>query len=83
VAQLLALGHIDTAHLMKKYSNIWLPLNAMGWAIIFILHHFFPKSPDWISAVGFLLVTAGLLFVLVGIVSERRDLEAKRQADTK
>ena len=67
---------------MKKYSNIWLPLNAAGWAIIFVIRHFFPKSPDWISAVGFLLVTVGLAFMLVGIVAERRELEVKRKTET-
>ena len=67
---------------MKKYSNIWLPLNAAGWGIIFVVHHFFPKSPVWIPSVGFLLVAVGLVYVLVGVVAERRELEAKRKTET-
>ena len=67
---------------MKKYSNIWLPLNAAGWAIIFVTRHFFPNSPVWIPSVGFLLVTAGLVYILVGVVAERRELEAKRKTET-
>jgi protein-S-isoprenylcysteine O-methyltransferase Ste14 len=68
---------------MKKYSHISRPLFAVGWALVVIFRYVFPKSPDWISGTGFLLVTAGLIFLLVGIISERRELEAKRQADTK
>ena len=67
---------------MKKYSNIWLPLNAAGFGIVFVVHRFFPESPVWIPSVGFLLATAGLVFILVGVVAERRELEAKRKTET-
>jgi putative Mn2+ efflux pump MntP len=67
---------------MMKYSKTWLTLNTAGWGIIVVVQHFFPKSPVWISSVGYLLIAVGLVYLLVGVVAERRELEAKDKTET-
>jgi protein-S-isoprenylcysteine O-methyltransferase Ste14 len=66
-----------------KYSRIWSPLLSVGFALIFIFHFVYPKSPDWLSDIGFLLLVAGLIVSLVGTVAERREWEAKHKSEKK
>jgi len=40
-------------------------------------------TKDWFAGISTLAFAAALVVILVGIVAERRALEAKRQADTK
>jgi protein-S-isoprenylcysteine O-methyltransferase Ste14 len=64
-----------------NYSRIWSPLFSVGFALILIFQLVYPKSPDWLSGIGFLLVTAGLVVSLVGAVAERREYQAKHPAE--
>jgi hypothetical protein len=44
-------------------------------------HFAFPKPPDWLSSIGFLLIAAGLVVSLFGAAAERREWQAKHPAD--
>ena len=61
-----------------KYSCVWTPLFGFGFAMVII-----PKFPNWRIDIGILLLAAGLVVFLVGTVAERREWEAKRQAEKK
>jgi len=56
-----------------KYSRVWSSLYCVGFAFILISDFVYPKSPSWLSDIGFLLVAAGMVISLVGLMAERRE----------
>ena len=66
-----------------KYSRIWIPLFSVGFAFIAIFHFVYPKSPNWVSGIGYLFIAAGLVISLLGTIAERREWQAKHQAEKK
>jgi len=64
-----------------KYSRIWSPLFGVGFAFIAIFHFVYPKSPNWVSGIGFLFILAGLVVSFLGAIAERREWQAQHQAD--
>ena len=66
-----------------KYSRIWSPLFVAGFGLVAICHFIYPRSPDWPVDIGYVLLGAGLIVSLVGAVAERREWQAKHQAEGK
>ena len=69
-----------------KYSRIWSPLLSAGFALILLFHYVYPDSQSWLSGlsdIGFLFIAAGLIVSFFGSVAERREWEAKHQAEKK
>ena len=66
-----------------KHPQLMIQLLGVG-GIFGILAWFIRgTAKGWLEGISFLAFAAGLTVFLVGIVAERRELEAKRQADTK
>jgi hypothetical protein len=67
--------HTKYPHLMIRLLGVGGVFGILAWFIRGI-------ARDWLSGISFLAFAAGLTVFLVGIVAERRELEAKRKTET-
>ena len=66
-----------------KYKNVNDRLILTGGSLAFIFQFIFPKAPNWVSGIGWLILVAGLVVLLVGTIAERKEWEAKQKIDAK
>jgi len=72
---LLTFFHVGT----PKYLLIWAALLGVGATIVSASDSLSPRFSAWLFGLGILMVIAGLVVWLVGMVAERREWQAKQQ----
>ena len=65
-----------------KYSTATNQFFGSAWFLI-IVSQVFPKLPEWISGIGFLMLPVALVVLLIDTIAERKEWEAKRKTETK
>ena len=67
----------------SKYARAWRRLSWVGGGF-FILYWFIGEpAKAWAKEIGLLVVIAAFVFLLVGMIAERKDWEAAQKIDTK
>ncbi len=58
-------------------------LGKAGIFLAFLCRLIFPKTPIWVSEIGWFMLVAALVVLLVGTIAERKEWEAKLKPGAK
>jgi predicted tellurium resistance membrane protein TerC len=66
-----------------KYSKTINRLCKIGIFLAFLCRLLFLKTPIWVSEIGWLMIVAALVVLLVDTIAERKEWEEKQNTDAK